>query len=260
MTAVEPGPEWRHPRNVRGEPPKPVRRDDGEVSTLAVMRLLVVEDDPGMRALLVRSLQREGYAVDAVDNGEDAVWSVQENDYDAVVLDAMIPPPDGFEVCRRMRAEGRWAPVLMLTARDAVPDRVRGLDAGADDYLTKPFALAELFARVRALTRRGPLERPVALQVGDLTLDPVSRTVRRGDADIALSPKEFALLQELMRRPNEVLSRTHLIDHVWDFAYDGGSNVVDVYVRYLRDKVDRPFGRDTIKTVRGAGYRLDPNA
>jgi two-component system OmpR family response regulator len=227
-------------------------------STLADMRLLVVEDDPGMAALLVRSLRREGYAVDAADNGEDALWSVRENDYDTVVLDAMIPPPDGFEVCRRMRAEDRWAPVLMLTARDAVPDRIKGLDAGADDYLTKPFALAELFARVRALTRRDPLERPVVLQVGDLTLDPVSRSVRRGVTDVVLSPKEFALLHELMRRSGEVLSRTYLIEHVWDFAYDGGSNVVDVYIRYLRDKVDRPFGRDTIRTVRGAGYRLDP--
>ncbi len=226
---------------------------------LAVMRLLVVEDDPGMAALLVRGLRREGYAVDVVGNGEDALWSVLENDYDAVVLDAMIPPPDGFEVCRRMRAEGRWAPVVMLTARHAVPDRIRGLDAGADDYLTKPFALAELFARIRALTRRDPMERPAVLRVGDLTLDPSTRTVKRGDVDVRLSAKEFALLHKLMRRPGEVLSRTYLIEHVWDFAYDGGSNVVDVYVRYLRDKVDRPFGRDTIRTVRGAGYRLDPD-
>ena len=224
------------------------------------MRLLVVEDDPGMAALLVRSLRREGYAVDTVDNGEEALWSVTEQEYDAVVLDAMIPPPDGFEVCRQMRAARRWQPVLMLTARDTVPDRVRGLDVGADDYLTKPFALAELFARLRALTRRTPLEHPAVLQVGDLTLDPATRVVRRGEADIALSPKEFALLQELMRRAGEVLSRTYLIEHVWDFAYDGGSNVVDVYVRYLRDKIDRRFGRDTIRTVRGVGYRLDPDA
>ena len=228
--------------------------------TLATMRLLVVEDDPGMAALLVRGLIREGYAVDAATNGEDALWSALENEYDAVVLDAMIPAPDGFEVCRRMRAEGRWAPVLMLTARDAVGDRVRGLDVGADDNLTKPFSLVELFARLRALTRRSPAERPVVLQVGDLALDPVTRVVRRAGAEIQLSPKEFALLHELLRRPGEVLSRTYLIEHVWDFAYDGGSNVVDVYVRYLREKVDRPFGRDTIRTVRGAGYRLDPDA
>ncbi|HET6297054.1 MAG TPA: response regulator transcription factor [Kribbella sp.] len=222
------------------------------------MRLLVVEDDPGMADLLARSLQREGYAVDSATTGEDALWSASENEYDGVVLDAMIPPPDGFEVCRRLRAEGRWVPVLMLTARDAVQDRVRGLDAGADDYLVKPFALAELLARVRSLTRRGPLERPTVLQVGDLTLDPASRAVQRGRVEVDLSPKEFALLHELMRRPGEALSRTHLIDHVWDFAYDGGSNVVEVYIRYLRQKVDRPFGRETIRTVRGAGYRLDP--
>ncbi|WP_188190149.1 response regulator transcription factor [Nonomuraea sp. SYSU D8015] len=222
------------------------------------MRVLVVEDDPGMSRMLIRGLRREGYAVDAAGNGEDALWSVIENDYDAVVLDAMIPALDGFEVCRRMRAAGRWAPVLMLTARNAVTDRVRGLDSGADDYLTKPFALSELYARLRALTRRDPHERPSVLKVGDLTLDPVSHVVRRGERSVTLSPKEFALLQEFMRRPGEVLSRTHLIEHVWDFAYDGGSNVVDVYVRYLRDKVDRPFGRDSIQTVRGAGYRLDP--
>ncbi|MGN9837862.1 response regulator transcription factor [Nonomuraea sp. H19] len=224
------------------------------------MRVLVVEDDPGMSRMLVRGLRREGYAVDVAGGGEDALWSVTENNYDAVVLDAMIPAPDGFEVCRRMRAAGRWAPVLMLTARNSVNDRVRGLDSGADDYLTKPFALSELFARLRALTRRDPHERPAVLRVGDLTLDPVSRVVRREEKPITLSPKEFALLHEFMRRPGEVLSRTYLIEHVWDFAYDGASNVVDVYVRYLRDKVDRPFGRDSIHTVRGAGYRLDPAA
>jgi two-component system OmpR family response regulator len=223
------------------------------------MRLLLVEDDPGMNALLVRGLQREGYSVDAVTGGEDAVWSVLETDYDVVVLDAMIPAPDGFEVCRRMRAEQRWAPVLILTARDTVPDRIRGLDAGADDYLTKPFALEELFARLRALVRRQPLERPAVLRMGDLTLNPSTHAVRRGDVDIQLSPKEFELLRELMRRPGEVLSRTHLIEHVWDFAYDGGSNVVDVYMGYLRQKIDRPFGRHTIQTVRGAGYRLQPD-
>ena len=222
--------------------------------------MLVVEDDPAMAAMLTRSLRREGYAVDPVGTGTDAVWSITETAYDVVVLDAMIPAPDGFEVCRQVRERGRWVPVLMLTARGAMTDKVRGLDAGADDYLTKPFALAELLARVRALTRREPLERPTELRVGDLVLNPASRSVRRGGRRIALSAKEFALLQELMRRYGETLSRTHLIEHVWDFAYDGGSNVVDVYIRYLRDKVDRPFGRDTIQTDRGAGYRLDPAA
>jgi two-component system OmpR family response regulator len=213
-----------------------------------------------MTSLLMRGLRGEGYAIDAVADGQDAMWSALETDYDIVVLDAMIPPPDGFEVCRRMRDQGRWMPVLILTARDAVADRIDGLDSGADDYLTKPFALEELFARLRALIRRAPLERPAVLRVGDLTLDPCTRSVRRGDTGIRLSPKEFELLRELMRRPGEVLSRTHLIDHVWDFAYGGGSNIVDVYVRYLRDKIDRPFGRDTIQTVRGAGYRIQPGA
>jgi two-component system OmpR family response regulator len=223
------------------------------------MRLLLVEDDPGMTALLLRGLRREGYSVDAVTGGEDAMWSVLETDYDVVVLDAMIPAPDGFEVCRRMREQGRWTPVLMLTARDAVADRIGGLDAGADDYVIKPFAFGELLARLRALIRRKPLERPVALRVDDLMLNPSTHSVRRGDVDIRLSPKEFALLRELMRRPGEVLSRTYLIEHVWDFAYEGGSNIVDVYMRYLRDKIDRPFGRHTIRTVRGAGYQLLPD-
>ncbi|GGK73510.1 DNA-binding response regulator [Mangrovihabitans endophyticus] len=213
-----------------------------------------------MAAMLRRGLQRAGYAVDSVGAGTDAVWAIVETDFDVVVLDAMIPAPDGFEVCRQIREKDRWTPVLMLTARDGTHDKVRGLDAGADDYLTKPFALDELLARVRALIRREPTRRPTELRVGDLVLDPAGRTVRRGDTRIALSAKEFALLQELMRRAGETLTRTHLIEHVWDFAYDGGSNVVDVYVRYLRAKVDRPFGRDTIRTMRGAGYRLDPDA
>ena len=227
---------------------------------LGRVRLLLVEDDPAMTAMLSRSLRREGYAVDEAGTGADAVWSITETDYDVVVLDAMIPPPDGFEVLRQVRARGRWVPVLMLTARDAMADKVRGLDSGADDYLTKPFGLAELLARVRALIRRDPRERPTALQVADLVLDPATRSVRRGGTVVNLSAKEFALLQELMRRAGETLTRTYLIEHVWDFAYDGGSNVVDVYVRYLRDKVDRPFGRDTLRTVRGVGYRLDPDA
>jgi two-component system OmpR family response regulator len=210
--------------------------------------------------MLVRGLHRAGYAVDTAGTGTDAVWSIGEIDFDVVVLDAMIPAPDGFEVCRQIRERQRWVPVLMLTARDGTLDKVRGLDAGADDYLTKPFSFDELLARVRALTRREPAQRPTRLQVGDLALDPASRTVHRGDTPIALSAKEFALLHELMRRAGDTLTRTYLIEHVWDFAYDGGSNVVDVYVRYLRDKVDRPFSRDTIRTMRGAGYRLDPDA
>jgi two-component system OmpR family response regulator len=172
----------------------------------------------------------------------------------------MLPDMDGYEVCRRLRDAGRWSPVLMLTARDAVPDRVAGLDAGADDYLTKPFSFAELLARLRALVRRGTPERPTAMQVGDLVLDPATRRVARDGTPIELTAREFALLEYLMRHPGEVLSRTRLIEHVWDFAFEGDSNVVDVYVRYLREKVDRPFGRDTIETVRGAGYRLREEA
>jgi two-component system OmpR family response regulator len=220
------------------------------------MRLLVVEDDPKMADLLQRALVRDGYAVDVVGTGTDALWAATENAYDAIVLDAMIPAPDGFEVCTRLRAAENWVPVLMLTARDAIGDRVSGLDAGADDYLTKPFALEELLARVRAVSRRDPAPRPTVLSVGDLRLDPATHDVHRGDVSIQLTPKEFALLHHLMRQPGAVLSRSDIIDHVWDFAYDGTSNVVDVYVRYLREKIDRPFGRDDIETVPGVGYRL----
>jgi two-component system OmpR family response regulator len=218
--------------------------------------MLVVEDEAKMASLIQRALVREGYAVDVACDGAEALWAAAETEYDAVVLDAMIPGPDGFEVCRRMRADGRWSPVLMLTARDGVDDRVRGLDAGADDYLTKPFALSELLARLRALTRRRVAPRPVELAVGDLALDPALHTVRRGVEAVQLSPKEFALLELFMRQAGEVLSRTYIVDHVWDFAYNGGSNVVDVYIRYLRRKIDLPFGRKDLETVRGVGYRL----
>ncbi|MCI0637395.1 MAG: response regulator transcription factor [Actinobacteria bacterium] len=220
------------------------------------MRVLVVEDETKMAGLLKRGLEEEGYAVDVAGDGGEAVWLATEYPYDAVVLDVMLPDLDGFEVCRRLREAGRWSPVLMLTARDGVGNRVRGLDVGADDYLTKPFAFAELLARIRALVRRGTPSRPAVLRAGDLTLDPATHRVARGDVAIDVTAKEFALLEYLMRHPGEVLSRTRLIEHLWDFAYEGGSNVVDVYVRYLREKVDRPFGRDTIETVRGAGYRL----
>jgi two-component system OmpR family response regulator len=220
------------------------------------MRALVVEDGSKMAALLRRGLQEEGFAVDVAATGEDGAWLGSENDYDVILLDVMLPDFDGFEVCRRLRAADRWAPILMLTARDGVRDRVAGLDAGADDYLTKPFSFDELFARVRALLRRGPAERPPVLAVGDLSLDPATRRVVRGDAEIELTPKEFGLLELFLRHPGEVLSRTRILEHVWDFAYDGDSNVVDVYVRYLREKVDRPFGKRSIETVRGVGYRL----
>jgi two-component system OmpR family response regulator len=224
------------------------------------MRVLVAEDDLKMAGLLKRGLEEEGYAVDVARTGEDALWAGTENEYDAILLDVMLPEPDGFEVCRLLRAANRWAPVLMLTARDAVSDRVIGLDAGADDYLTKPFSFSELLARMRALVRRGPSERPTVLTVGDLTLDPAARRVRRGGTTIDLTPKEFALMELFLRHPGEVLTRTRIIEHVWDFAYDGDSNVVDVYVRYLRQKVDLPFGRRSIETVRGTGYRLREEA
>jgi two-component system OmpR family response regulator len=220
------------------------------------MRVLVVEDEVKMASLVKRALEREGYAVDVAGTGTDGLWLASENDYDAVVLDVMIPPPNGFEVCRELRIRGRWAPVLLLTARDSVDDRVTGLDAGADDYLAKPFSFAELAARLRALTRRGAVPRPSVLGVGDLELDPATHRVLRGGVDIDLSPKEFALLELFLRHPDEVLTRTAILEHAWDFAYDGTSNVVDVYVRYLREKIDRPFGRQTIETVRGVGYRL----
>jgi two-component system, OmpR family, response regulator len=220
------------------------------------MRVLVVEDEPKMAGLVQRGLEEEGIAVDVAGRGEDAVWMAGSTEYDAVVLDVMLPGVDGFEVCRRLRGDEVWTPVLMLTARDAVEDRVTGLDGGADDYLVKPFAFDELLARIRALVRRGTAERPAVLEVGDLQLDPSTHEASRGGVEIALSQKEFALLETLMRRPGQVLSRLQLLDHAWDGAYENRSNVVDVYVRYLREKIDRPFGADSIETVRGVGYRL----
>jgi two-component system OmpR family response regulator len=220
------------------------------------MRVLVVEDELRMASLIHRGLTAEGLAADVAAKGEDALWMAETHDYDAIVLDVMLPGVNGFETCRRLREAGVWAPVLMLTARDAVEDRVAGLDNGADDYLVKPFAFAELLARLRALARRGEPERPSVLSVGDLRLDPATREVRRGRAEIVLAAKEFALLEAFMRRPGEVLSRLHLLEHAWDFAYDARSNVVDVHVRRLRQKIDEPFGRRSLETVRGAGYRL----
>ena len=220
------------------------------------MRVLIVEDEERMASLVSRGLANEGLAADVASSGEDAVWMARAHDYDAIVLDVMLPGADGFETCRRLRAAQVWAPVLMLTARDAVDDRVAGLDSGADDYLVKPFAFPELLARLRALARRGESERPTVLVVGDLRLDPATREVTRADVRIDLSPKEFSLLETFMRRPGEVLSRLHMLEHAWDFAYDNRSNVVDVYVRRLRSKIDEPFGCESLETVRGVGYRL----
>ncbi|MGH3002148.1 MAG: response regulator transcription factor [Gaiellaceae bacterium] len=220
------------------------------------MRILVVEDEAKIAGMLRRGLSEEGHAVDVASRGEDALWRARAHRYDAILLDVMLPGMDGFETCQALRSAGVWAPVLMLTARDAVEDRVAGLDVGADDYLSKPFSFAELLARLRALRRREPKERPTVLEVGDLRLDPATREVIRDGAPVELSAKEFALLEILMSRAGEVLSRYQLLEYAWDGDYDNRSNVVDVYISYLRSKIDRPFGRHSIETVRGAGYRL----
>jgi len=220
------------------------------------VRILIVEDEVKLATLLRRGLTEEAHAADVAATGEDALWMARSTAYDAIVLDLMLPGVNGIEVCRRLRADGVWSPVLMLTARDGLEERIDGLDAGADDYLTKPFAFAELLARLRALARRAAPERPAVLAVGGLRLDPATRQVWRDDSEVELSPKEFALLETFMRRPGRVLSRFDLLEHAWDYDYENRSNVVDVYVRYLREKIDRPFGRQSLETVRGAGYRL----
>jgi two-component system, OmpR family, response regulator len=223
------------------------------------VRALVVEDELKMAALLRRGLVEEGYAVDVAGSGEDALRMARSTAYDTIVLDVMLPGLDGFGVCRELRSGGVWTPILMLTARDDVLDRVAGLDGGADDYLTKPFSFVELLARLRALARRGRAERPTVLQVRSLRLDPATRQVWRGETGIELSAKEFALLEAFMRRPGEVLSRLDLLEHAWGPGSMQRSNVVDVYVGYLRSKIDQPFGCRSIETVRGAGYRLHPD-
>jgi two-component system, OmpR family, response regulator len=220
------------------------------------VRVLVVEDEVKLASLIRRGLREEGLLADVAVKGEDALWMAQASPYDVIVLDVMLPGLDGFETCRRLRDDGVRSPILMLTARDAVEDRIAGLNTGADDYLAKPFDFGELLARLRALARRGPVERGLVLRVGDLELDPATRSVRRGDTEIALSMKEFQLLEVFMRHPGEVLSRYRLLEGAWDQEYEHRSNVIDVYVRYLREKVDRPFGVETLETVRGAGYRL----
>ena len=220
------------------------------------MRVLVVEDEVKLASLIRRGLREEGLLADVAVKGEDALWMAQATPYDAIVLDVMLPGLDGFETCRRLRDDGVRSPILMLTARDAVEDRIAGLNTGADDYLAKPFDFGELLARLHALARRGPVERGLVLRVGDLELDPATRRVRRGDTEIELSTKEFQLLEVFMRHPGEVLSRYRLLEGAWDTEYEHRSNVIDVYVRYLREKVDRPFGVTSLETVRGAGYRL----
>jgi two-component system OmpR family response regulator len=220
------------------------------------MRVLIVEDKPKMADLLRRALRGEGLAADVASRGEDALWMAAASRYDAVVLDIMLPGIDGIQTCRRLRAEGIWTPVLMLTARGRLADRVAGLDGGADDYLTKPFELAELMARLRALIRRQPVERPVILEVGDLRLDPATRQAWRGAQPVELPAKSFALLEVFMRQPGVVLSRFELLEGAWDSGYENRSNVIDQHIRTLRDRIDRPFGRRSLETVRGGGYRL----
>ncbi len=220
------------------------------------MRVLLVEDEAKMAGLIGRGLRKEGMAVDVTSRGEDALWMAEAHPYDVIVLDVMLPGIDGFEVCRQLRSNASATPILMLTARGEVRDRIEGLDRGADDYLVKPFSYGELLARLRALARRGPIERPPELRVGDLRLDPATRRVWRGKREISLSAKEFALLEAFMLRAGAVLSRMQLLEHAWDYAYESRSNVVDSYIRYLRRKIDGPFGTRSIETVRGAGYRL----
>jgi two-component system OmpR family response regulator len=220
------------------------------------MRVLVVDDEPKLSALVARALREDGHAADVAAHGDDALWMAQAAPYDAIVLDVMLPGIDGFEVLRRLRAKEIWTPVLMLTARDAIVDRIDGLDGGADDYLTKPFSFDELLARLRAIARRGPVERPTIVEVGDLSLDPAARRAWRGAVELSLTAREFTILELFMRRPGLVLTRLQLLEGAWDMAFESRSNIVDVYIRYLREKVDRPFGKTSIETVRGVGYRL----
>lgn len=220
------------------------------------MRILVVEDEAKLAALIQKALREQGMLADVAGTGEDALWMAAASPYDVIVLDINLPGLDGFATCGRLRADDVRTPILMLTARDGIDDRITGLDTGADDYVLKPFDFGELFARVRALARRGPIERDPVLSVGNLTLDLATHTVKRGDTDIQLSNKEVQLLEVFMRRPGQVLSRYDLLEGAWEMGYENRSNVIDVYVRYLREKIDRPFGADSLETIRGAGYRL----
>jgi DNA-binding response OmpR family regulator len=222
------------------------------------VRILVVDDDKHLARAVKRGLEAEGFAVDVAFDGDEGEWLAMENPYDAMVLDVMLPGRNGYDLCARLREAGRWAPILMLTAKNGVDDETRALDTGADDFLAKPFAYVVLVARLRALLRRGRESRPAVLEAGDLRLDPAAHEVRRGDQRIELTPRQFSLLEFLMRRPGEVLSKRVILEHVWDFAFEGDPNIVEVYVRQLRTRIDDPFGRAGLQTVRGAGYRLDP--
>jgi DNA-binding response OmpR family regulator len=223
------------------------------------MRALVVEDEAGLADTLRRGLTTDGFVVQVVHNGEDAIWAATENAFDVIVLDIMLPKVNGYRVVERLRAGGNWTPILMLTAKDGDYDQTDAFDLGADDYLTKPFSFMVLTARLRALIRRGAPERPVVLAAGDLTLDPARRRVQRGENVLALTPREFALLEYLLQHVGDVVTKPQILDGVWDPAFEGDPNIIEVYVRYLRRKVDLPFGRAAIQTVRGMGYRLDPD-
>jgi DNA-binding response OmpR family regulator len=222
------------------------------------VRVLLVDDDEHLTRALKRGLEGEGFAVDVAADGEEGLWHSREAPYDVVVLDVMLPGLDGLELCARLRADGVWTPVLMLTARDGADDEAHALDTGADDFLAKPFSFLVLLARLRALMRRAGGERPATLRAGDLALDPAAHEVRRGDALVELTPRQFALLELLLRRAGDVLSKKEILEHVWDFAYEGDPNIVEVYVGQLRRRIDAPFGRQALRTVRGVGYQLDP--
>jgi DNA-binding response OmpR family regulator len=223
------------------------------------VRILVVEDDKHLARSIKRGLEAEGFAADIALNGVDGLWRAKEGDYDLVVLDIMLPGRNGYQVCAELREAGNWTPIIMLTAKDGELDEAEALDTGADDYLSKPFSYVVLVARIRALLRRGSRERPVTLNAGDLRLDPAAHRVWRGDTAVSLTPRQFALLEFLMRRSGEVVSKRTILEHVWDFAFDGDPNIVEVYVRHLRKKIDEPFSRSAIQTVRLVGYRLDPD-
>ncbi|GAA1198760.1 response regulator transcription factor [Pseudonocardia alaniniphila] len=229
----------------------------GALARLTGVRLLLVEDEKRLTDVLAGGLAEEGFAVDVAHDGPDGLWMAGENEYDVIVLDVMLPRMNGYTVCGKLRAADIWTPILMLTAKDGVHDEAEALDTGADDYLSKPFSYVVLLARLRALVRRGGPVRPVSITVGDLTLDPAGLRCRRGRVEIALTPKEFAVLHTLARRAGEVVSKRELLAQAWDFAFDGDPNIVEVYISALRRKIDRPFERTSLVTVRGAGYRLE---